>query len=293
MIGPLIALGMLVGLGAYLVVRGSVASPLRLGDALAVLERRPPLAAEHEQEDSGIERLSQGLQRTLRLPLTETQQRLLKLQGRSVGDFFTEKLVWTLAGLLLPLLWAVIQLVAGQPPTLAPLWVALVCGAVGYFVADVRLRRGADSYRRSAIDGIHTFFDLVVLERLANASASQAAANAAAVSDAPLFRRISAGLERARMEQVAPWDELRAIGAEWQVAELADFADVMQLEEQGAGLAEVLQARVRELRDAHLNRQKADAQSASESLSLWMTIPALLLGVALLAPALLTLLGSG
>lgn len=293
MIGPMIALGMLVGLGLFLVVRGSVAAPLRLGDALAVLERRPSLQVDHEQEDRGIERLSQGLQRTLRLPLTEAQQRLLKLQGRSVGDFFTEKLVWTLAGLLLPLLWAVVQLVAGQPPTLTPLWVALVCGAVGYFVADVRLRRGAESHRKSAIDGIHTFFDLVVLERLANASAPQAAAHAAAVSEAPLFRRISAGLERARMEQVPPWDELRAIAAEWRVPELADFADVMQLEEQGAGLAEVLQARVRELRDAHLNRQKADAQAASESLSLWMTIPALLLGVALLAPALLTLLGSG
>ena len=65
----------------------------------------------------------------------------------------------------------------------------------------------------------------------------------------------------------------------------------MQLEEQGAGLSEVLQARVRELRDAHLARQKSEAQEASESMTLWMTLPALLLGVALLVPALLPLLG--
>ncbi|NHB84714.1 hypothetical protein G7085_09090 [Tessaracoccus sp. HDW20] len=95
------------------------------------------------------------------------------------------------------------------------------------------------------------------------------------------------------MEQSQPWDELRRIATEWNVSELADFADVMQLEEQGAGLADILQARVRELRDAHLSRQKAEAQEASESLSLWMTLPALLLGVALVTPALLTLLGPG
>ena len=66
----------------------------------------------------------------------------------------------------------------------------------------------------------------------------------------------------------------------------------MQLEEQGAGLAETLRARVRELRDAHLSAEKERAQAASESMTLWMTIPALLLGCALLAPALLKLVGS-
>ena len=92
------------------------------------------------------------------------------------------------------------------------------------------------------------------------------------------------------MEQTPPWDELRRVADEWAVPELTDFADVMQLEEQGAGLAEVLQARVRELRDAHLSAQRSAAQEASEAMTLWMTIPALQLGVALLVPALLGLL---
>jgi len=71
------------------------------------------------------------------------------------------------------------------------------------------------------------------------------------------------------------------------VPELSDFADVMQLEEQGAGLAEVLQARVKELRDAHLTMVKIEAGAASERMTLWMTIPAMLLGLAFLTPALL------
>lgn len=293
MTGLAIALGMLAGFGAFLLVRGATAAPVRLGDALAALERRAPLNVAEVTDPGGLEGFGQRLYRRLGLPLSRNQQRLLSVQGRSVGDFFIEKLIWTFAGLLLPTLWALSQAAMGGRPGLLPVGFALLGGIAGFFVADLRLRSGAEMHRRAAIDGIHTFFDLVVLERLANASAAQAAANAASVSGAPLFRRISSGLERARMEQSQPWDELRRIADEWGVSELADFADVMALEEQGAGLAEVLQARVRELRDAHLSQQKAAAQEASESMSLWMTLPALLLGVALLAPALLTLLGTG
>lgn len=289
MSGPVIALGMLAGLGAFLLIRGALTPPIRLGDAMALLDQRAPEPPQPLTQAKGLEGVGERLQRRLRLPLTTEQVRLLTIQGRSVGDFFAEKLTWALAGLLLPVLWAALQLAFGRPPGIAPLWWSLIGAAAGYFLADLRLKRGAERHRVALIDGIHTFFDLVVLERLANASAAQATANAASVSDAPLFRRISNGLERARMQQTQPWDELRAIGSQWRLPELVDFADIMQLEEQGAGLADVLQARVRELRDAHLNRQKEAAQAASESLTLWMTIPALLLGVALLTPALLTL----
>lgn len=293
MIGLAIACGMVAGLGLALLVRGAMTPPVRLGDALAALDRRQPAPVATEVLPAGLEGVAQRLQRRLGMPLSSRQQRLLNLQGRSSGDFFIEKLVWTVTGLSLPLMWALLQAALGERPGLLPFGVSLLGGIGGFFIADLRLRNGAELHRRSAVDGIHTFFDLVVLERLANASAAQATASAAAVAEAPLFRRISSGLERARMEQTQPWDELRRIADEWKVSELTDFADVMQLEEQGTGLAEVLRARVRELRDAHLSQQKAAAQEASESMTLWMTLPALLLGVALLSPALLTLLSTG
>lgn len=290
MIAAAIVCGMLAGLGAALVVRGALTPPVRLGDALAALD--PPPIGIAPSDAGGVEAAAGRLRTRLRLPLTARQQQLLLMQGRSVGDFFVEKVVWTVAGLGLPVVWMGTMWALGRPPGAVPLIVALVGGVVGYFVADVRLRTGAAQERRAATDGIHTFFDLVVLERLANSSAAQAAANAASISGAPLFRRISAGLERARMEQKQPWDELREVARQWNVPELADFADVMQLEEQGAGLADVLQARVRELRDAHLNAQRTAAQEASEGMTLWMTVPAMVLGLALLVPPLLTLLAT-
>ena len=42
MLGLAIACGMVAGFGALLVVKGAVSAPLRLGDALAVLDRRLP-----------------------------------------------------------------------------------------------------------------------------------------------------------------------------------------------------------------------------------------------------------
>lgn len=291
MIAAAIGFGMVAGLGAVVMVRGLTTAPVRLGDALALLDSRPSTVTPSTPA-VGAEAMGERVQRRLRLPLTARQQQLLLMQGRSVGDFFVEKLVWTAAGLLLPVVWAVAQMAFGGSPGPSPLAIGLVAAVAGYFVADLRLRGGAEQERRAAVDGIHTFFDLVVLERLANSSAAQAAANAAEISDSPLFRRISSGLERARMEQSQPWSELREVAREWNVAELEDFADVMQLEEQGAGLADVLQARVRELRDAHLSAQRAAAQEASEAMSLWMTVPALILGLALLVPPLLKLLAT-
>ncbi len=292
-LGLMLLCGTIVGLGVISVVAGSLRRTLRLGDALSVLDgvESVPLPATGDPL-VGMEAVGGWLQRRLRLPLTVKQQQLLLLQDRSVADFFTEKLVLSLAGVLLPTLWLVLQLVLGATPGPLPLLFSVLGGVSGYFLADLRLSRSSVQLRRTTTESIHTFFDLVALERMANASASQAVAAAAGISDAPLFRRITSGLERARLEQSTPWPELRRVGREWNIPELDDFADVMKLEEQGAALVGVLQARVRELRDAHLAQQRAAAHEATESLTLWMTLPALLLGLAFIIPPLLKLTSS-
>ena len=58
-------------------------------------------------------------------------------------------------------------------------------------------------------EGLLVYIDLVTLERLTNASATQALHNAAALSDVPLFVHIRTALERARLEQQSPYAELR------------------------------------------------------------------------------------
>ncbi|MFV0428367.1 MAG: type II secretion system F family protein [Arachnia sp.] len=292
-LGIAIVCGGVVGVGVLAAVMGLRRPVLRLDDALGALDDTRLLPAQVPQAPpaEGLEAAGTWLHRRLRLPLSARQQQLLLLQGRSAGDFFTEKLVLALMGALLPALWYATMAFLGRHPSPLPLGFSVVGAVGGYFLADARLATAATSTRRSAVESIHTFFDLVVLERLANASASQAVGSAAQISTSPLFRRISAGLERARLEQVPPWRELRQVAHEWNLPELGDFADVMRLEEQGAALADVLAARVKELRDAHLARQQVEAQEATEALTLWMTLPALLLGVTFVVPPLLQLTG--
>ncbi len=290
-LGPFMVMGMVIGAGTLLTVMGTLRSPVRLADALAALDGSAPEPRETHPEHRGLEALGAWLHTTLRLPITRNQQRLLLLSGRSIADFFAEKLVLSTTGLLLPAVWLVIQVVLGNPTTPVPLLLGPVLGICGYFLADLRLARTSRQVSRSTSEAVHTFFDLVALERLANASATQAVTQAATISDAPLFRRMTAGLERCRLEQTTPWRELHRIADEWDVPELGDFADIMRLEEQGAALAETLQARVRELREGHLAQQRARAQEDTEALTIWMTLPALILGLGFIIPPLFILIG--
>lgn len=291
LMGSLMLAGMVIGAGVLLIVIGALRSPVRLADALAVLDGTTPTPREEKPERHGLEAVGSWLQSTLHLPVSRRQQRLLLLSGRSVADFFAEKLVLLIAGMLAPVVWLVMQVLLGSPATPMPLILSPLLGVGGYFLTDLRLSKASRHVRRSTAESVHTFFDLVALERLANASATQAVTQAATISDAPLFRRMAAGLERCRLEQTTPWRELHSIADEWDLPELGDFADIMRLEEQGAALAETLQARVRELREAHLSQQRTRAQEDTEALTIWMTLPALILGLTFIIPPLFILVG--
>ena len=290
-LGPMLVAGMAAGTGVFLVVVGALRSPVRLADVIANLDGAAPRTQETRSRKRGLEAAGHWLHETLRLPITRNQQKLLLLADRDVADFFAEKLVLSVTGLLAPAIWLVMQMILGGPVTPTPLILGPFLGACGYFLADLRLARGSRQVRRSTSEAVHTFFDLVALERLANASATQAVTQAATISDAPLFRRMATGLERCRLEQTTPWRELHRIADEWDIPELGDFADIMRLEEQGAALAETLQARVRELREGHLARQHSRAQADTEALTIWMTLPALILGLGFIIPPLFILVG--
>ena len=88
MTGIAIACGMVAGLGLILIIRGTSRPQLRLADAMAALDRRQPAQVETDTRPAGLEGLGHQLHRGIGLPLTQTQQRLLNLQGRTVGDFF-------------------------------------------------------------------------------------------------------------------------------------------------------------------------------------------------------------
>lgn len=285
--------GLMGGVGLFLIWLGASRRTVRLSDAIAILEGTAPQAITTARPDeAGMAGVAHRMQSRLRLPLTATQQQRLLQQDRSVGDFFAEKILLALVGSMLPVMWLAGRYLMGASVSPLPMLLGVVGALVGYFIPDWRLRRGAERAKNANTESIHTFFDLVVLERLANVSATQAVTSAAAISDTPLYRRISAALELARLEQSPPWEQLERVATEWQLPELADFTEIMKLEQQGAALSDALRARVRELRNAHLAALRTRTQEQTEGLTLWMTVPALLLGVAFILPPLLRLAGA-
>ncbi len=286
-----------LAVGCWVAVCGVLPRHIALADVFDALggdrggtvsEPGPLLVAD---TGSRLERGGAWLYQHARLPLPASTMRTLVLQGRSVGDYFVNKLALAFGGLVVPAIF-----VAAVPPLAAsmgaiPVGVGLVFGVLGWFWPDITMRKQHSRTNADASEALNTFFDLVVLERLANLSATQALEAAARVSDAPVFVSIRGALERARLEQRPPWHDLHRLAKELNLPSIADLADVMRLDDQGAALAGVLAARVKELRDAHLNAERVRAHQASERMTLWMSIPVLIFALIFLIPPLLRIAG--
>jgi Flp pilus assembly protein TadB len=267
----------------------------RLIDALDRLDPDGPLSAAEPIDLTGLtrsDRLGSWVVRRLRLRVSDRTRTALRLQGRTVAEFYGDKAALALTGAVLPTLIGFMAGYAFDIPLYVPAIAAPIGAVIGFFVPDLQLSRTTKSAQSSAVESLLTFIDLVTLERLANASATQALHNAAQVSDAPLFVQMRTALERARLEQHSPYGELRRLADELGLPELNDVADVMQLDESGAALSGALRARVRELRDAHLSREQIEASAAAEGMTIYMTLPALVFGAIFMVAALMRLVGT-
>lgn len=301
--GLIMISGILVAGGLVLLVAGVLPSTPRLADAVASLDR--PIAVDRTEgeassthpdrthRDRATDRLGRWLHQHTPVPLTSRQLRALAMQDRSVVEFFADKAVWTLLGMTMPPLLAVAAAMIGSGISIGlPMLAGLLGGGLGYFVPDLLLRGQAKARKGDASAALLMYVDLVTLERLANASATQALHNAAQLSDTPLFRHLRAALERSRLEQQSPYAGLRRLADELDLPELADLADVMQLDESGAALSGSLRARARELRDASLASTLREAHASLEGMTIYMTIPSLLFAVMFLVPALMRIVSS-
>ncbi|WP_375424470.1 hypothetical protein [uncultured Friedmanniella sp.] len=285
-----LAAGALVAAGLVaLVVTFAPATP-DLAAALARAGGGEPLR--DRSRDTGpltsrSERLGAALYRRSPFPLSEQQRRALQLQNTSIAEFYADKAVMAIIGALLPAVaGGTLGLVTGSFSAW-PAAVSLLGVVIGFFTPDLMLRRRTIAVCAGAMEALLLYLDLVTLERLTNASAPQALANAARLSETPLFVQIRLALERARLEQQAPYAELRRLAAQLDLPELSDVADVMQLDETGAALSGTLRARVRELRDAHLTAEQILAGAEAEGMTIYMTLPAMIFGLIFLVAAML------
>ncbi|WCC80004.1 hypothetical protein O6R08_00050 [Cutibacterium equinum] len=284
--------GALLASAPLFVIAGRRGAPLRLSDALAGLSGRTRQdVVDPALPEGRLERW--GARAAARWPLlvSEKSRRTLALQGRTPGDVVAEKAVMAVGGMTIPILARVVAAIWGDTLPVTPVGLAVVLAVVGWFLPDIRVRSRSESVRQDAAEAVLVYIDLVTLARLANQSVPRALVEAAHMSDHPVLARIRTTLERSRLEQQSPWAGLEHLAEDLGLPELAELVEVLRLDDQGASLAATLRARVNEMRDAHLNREKVEAHATSESLTIWMVIPVLVLGLVLVTPPLLIMAG--
>ncbi len=285
--------GGLAALGLFTIMTALVPTVPDLTAALVRLDGRSTDGGRHVPRVAAdaprLERLGAWTYAHLPYGLTRGQLTALRLKGTPIAQFFGEKLIMALVCAAVPALVGTVVTLGLHTPVLVPAGVAVLGAVIGWFIPDLQLRGNVGHARADAGEALFTFFDLVTLERLANLSGTQALHSAASLSDASLFAAIRAALERARLEQQPPYQELKRLAEELRLPELADIADVMRLDEAGAALSGTLRARVKELRDAHLTQTKIAANAVSERMTVFMVVPALVFGLVFLVPPLLRL----
>jgi hypothetical protein len=205
----------------------------------------------------------------------------LELVGETPAQLAARKVGYAVVGFAFPPVLSMVMAVIGLTlPFAIPLLASLVFGAVLFAVPDVDLRRRADAVRAEMRRAVCVYLELVALERVADAGASEALERAADIGDGRAFDLIRDALLRARLFGVPPWRELDRLAVDLKVPELGDVADIVRLSgEDGAAVYATLRARAASLRTAILNAETASANAASEH----MVIPVALLGLAFMA----------
>ncbi|PSK89938.1 type II secretion system (T2SS) protein F [Murinocardiopsis flavida] len=205
----------------------------------------------------------------LGLPTARTGTRLAVCE-RDVAGYLAEKTTTGLLGVVVPPLLGAVLLLGGiNTASLYGLTVWALFAAVAWFAPDLSLRDAAAKRRTAMRHTVAVFADLVVIALAGGAGVTGALHDAAQSSTSPAMTRIRTALRAAAVRREPPWQALRALGERYDVAEFAELAASLQLAgADGARVRASLAAKSKSLRAQHLAALDADAQSATERMSL-------------------------
>ena len=198
----------------------------------------------------------------------------LNILGISGAELAGRKAALALGGLLVPPVLFAVLLVAGVDlPALLPAVLSVGLCALGWVIPSRQVGERAALAREEFLAALTAFLALVGLERQARGSPTEALEEASRISGAWPFVMIHTELLRAELAGQPPWDGLRDLGRRVGVEQLTNLADIVAAAADGAAVFETLLAEARNLRNAELSDQQAEAGVAGERL----TLPAIVL----------------
>jgi Flp pilus assembly protein TadB len=265
--------GALVGIGLLLVVRGTVPTRTPLAAALERLQQGSGRSVTQASDDADLSlrlgRWLSGRDGADRL-VSRSARRDLQVMARPIERHLTEKVLTLLVGIGI----ALSLILSGhithlQLRGLTSVGLALGLAATGFFVPDLTLHTQAEERRRSFRYALGSFFDLVVIGLAGGGGVESALYDAAQIGEGWAYGQIQRALAASRLTRETPWAALGRVGRELGIAELEELAASVGLAgTEGARVRESLAAKAASLRSHELSQAEAEAQSASERMSL-------------------------
>lgn len=197
-------------------------------------------------------------------------RRNLRVCERSPESYLAEKFTALVLALAFPpLLGGMLSLIGILPSATISggMWVAFAL--VVWFAPDMSLRDEADKRREQMRRALASFADLVVVSLAGGAGVNGALADAGAAGNGWAMARIRESLREAVLMRQPPWTALRDLGERYDTPEFAELSASLQLAgADGARIRSSLAAKAKTLRTQFLSEMDAEAQSATERMSL-------------------------
>ncbi len=271
MLIPLL-LGIGFGGGLWLCLIGMARPQPALTDALRSLEQ-PSNGGASKRQVAAV-RLATTVAEVVGLDLG-VLRRDLRITDRTVDRHALEKIVAAASLFALPIIVTVVLAAAGvSVPLSFAVAASLLAGAAGFVVPDLTVRNEAARRRREFRHTLAAYLDLVVIVVAGGAGTESALHDAADAGEGWAFAAIRRALAGARLSGVTPWNALRDLGGELGVQELSELAAGVSLAgEHGARIRASLVAKAQSMREQQLTEVEAEAQAATER----MSVPVVLL----------------
>ncbi|MGH9244753.1 MAG: type II secretion system F family protein [Acidimicrobiales bacterium] len=193
----------------------------------------------------------------------------LRLMGRSVEQHLGLKVLFALLGLVFPQLMFFVLGTGGT----VPLIVTLALAVMFFFVPDLTVRAEAERKRKAFRHALGSFLDLVVISLAGGAGVEGALRDSAAIGHGWAFNQLRSALEVTQLTGETPWASLARLGEELGVDELTELAASVSLAgTEGAKVRESLAVKAISMRDHALTAEHAEAESATERMSVPLTL---------------------
>ncbi|MGW7818701.1 type II secretion system F family protein [Streptomyces puniciscabiei] len=275
-----IVVGAVLGLGVYALIRALM--PTRRS-AVAQVARIDALRARGTAYESARQtKDAQGRFGTVRARIGVRVSEFYLQQGweqrslradlavleRSWENFLATKVLLAVTGLIFgPFLFAVVWTMGFGSSPVIPVWLALLCAALFFFLPDLEVRRDAADKRRDLRRVIGAYLDLVSMSLAGGRGLPEALMAAAEVSDGWANQRIRNALADARITGHSQWQALGMLGEELGVEELKDLsASLALVADDGAKVRESLSSRAETMRHRELAEIEGSAGEKSQSM---------------------------